>query len=588
MKGEDYDIAAESYQQDLTSAQASQNACREVNALLNFGEFYLENADYEQAAIHFGYALELARVLQHPQQEGIALAGLGRVSQQRGNLAKAIDYYKQCINIAESIRATLKIEEKAESFANLWANSYEELIAMLWQKNDFSEAFTYVERARSRAFLDQLANGRIDFRRAAEPELLEEEKTLKTRIIDLRKELTILHQPPQNLWKKDAIEEVEKKLNALEKDYDNLLTQLKKQSPETASLISVDVEPLDKVQKLLDAETTLVEYFVRDEQTLVFIINRDRFNAVPLNVTRKELNDELTLFRDFSDTIDPYPIELKNLFAWLIEPLKVKGYLNTCKLAIVPHNILHYIPFAALTNGEHYLIDDYALVTLPCASVLRFLPNKCTSVAKTLLALGAPANTLKSLPPLNCAQKEVEAIARLFDTNAFVGKDATESLVWFQSKNAGIVHIAAHGEYNSNNPLLSTIHLARDDRAEVDQKDGRLEVYDVYRLDLTAANLVVLSACQTHIGNTQKVSPSDEVIGLNRAFIYAGTPTVIASLWNVDDAATGLLMERFYTHLKEGMGKADALQQAQIEVQKDYPHPCFWAAFVLTGDGGKL
>lgn len=76
-------------------------------------------------------------------------------------------------------------------------------------------------------------------------------------------------------------------------------------------------------------------------------------------------------------------------------------------------------------------------------------------------------------------------------------------------------------------------------------------------------------------------------MGLNRAFLYAGTPTVISSLWNVDDAATGLLMERFYTHWQAGMGKAEALQQAQKDVREKYPHPYYWAAFVLTGDGGK-
>jgi CHAT domain-containing protein len=97
--------------------------------------------------------------------------------------------------------------------------------------------------------------------------------------------------------------------------------------------------------------------------------------------------------------------------------------------------------------------------------------------------------------------------------------------------------------------------------------------------------LVVLSACQTNLG---ELSQGDEVIGLNRALIYAGTPTVVASLWQVDDEATSVLMQWLYTHLKEGMGKAEALRQAQIDVRKDFPHPYFWAAFVLMGDGGKL
>jgi len=95
----------------------------------------------------------------------------------------------------------------------------------------------------------------------------------------------------------------------------------------------------------------------------------------------------------------------------------------------------------------------------------------------------------------------------------------------------------------------------------------------------------VLSACETNVG---AVSAGDEVVGLNRAFIYAGTPTVISSLWNVDDAATALLMERFYIHLRAGKSKGEALRQAQMDVRAKYPHPYYWASFVLTGDPGPV
>jgi hypothetical protein len=96
---------------------------------------------------------------------------------------------------------------------------------------------------------------------------------------------------------------------------------------------------------------------------------------------------------------------------------------------------------------------------------------------------------------------------------------------------------------------------------------------------------VVLSACQTNLGD---LSEGDELVGLTRAFIFAGTPSVIASLWSVEDESTALLMERFYTHLREGAGKAEALRQAQIEVRDQDPNPYYWAAFVLSGDGGKV
>ncbi len=115
--------------------------------------------------------------------------------------------------------------------------------------------------------------------------------------------------------------------------------------------------------------------------------------------------------------------------------------------------------------------------------------------------------------------------------------------------------------------------------------DGWLTAGEMYGLDLENTNLVVLSACETNLDN---LSEGDEVVGLTRALIFAGTPRVIASLWAIEDEATSLLMERFYTHLKDGMGKAEALRQAQIEIREDYPNPYYWSAFVLSGDGGNV
>jgi CHAT domain-containing protein len=538
-----------------------------MQALHNLGEVYLDIKSYAKASFHFDWALQLAKQLQNPQQESIELVALGRVAKRQQNIAEAIKYYKQGIQIAENIRSTIKIEANTASFVNFWARHYRSLIILLWQENRYEEAFEFVERSKARAFLDKLANGKVGWHGRVNPHLFKQEQALRNQIFALRRE-----DPDHQLIDR-------------EKDYKDLLEKLEIQNPETASLISVDVACLAQIQEKLDTETTLLEYFVTDERTLAFIITRDRFQPVNLDVTRNKLKEQITLFRDFADTAEPYPLALKNLYNSLIAPLK--SQLNTPKLTIVPHNILHYLPFAALIDGERYLINNYALVSLPSANVLRFLASKRSQSTNRLLALGAPSNTQKLLPLLNFAQKEVEAIAPLFNTKAYIGKNATESLVWSEAKKAEILHIAAHGEYNPNFPLFSTIHLAMDDNAEVAQKDGRLEVHDVYRLDLTTfTNLVVLSACQTHIGNTQKVSLGDEIIGLNRAFIYAGTPSVIASLWNVEDQATRLLMEHFYRYLKMGMSKAKALQQAQTEVRKNAPHPYFWAAFVLTGDGG--
>ncbi|MEQ9357203.1 tetratricopeptide repeat protein [Coleofasciculus chthonoplastes] len=547
-----------------------------ATTLNNIGIVYNDRGETQQALDYYNQALSIFQEVGNRSVEWITLGNLGFLSENQGETEDAIKYYTQAIEVKESIQSEIKVDELKASFASHQIDLYERLINLLWNKSDFKDAFNYVERAKARAFLDQLANGQIDFRAGADSKLLQQEQTLKNQIIALRQQLITLHNRPRNKWDADTIAQTETQIASLEKNYQDLLLQLKIQSPETADLITVDVASLSEIQDLLDADTTLIEYFVTEDRTLAFIITQNSFQTVTLNVTRKQLKDELTLFRDLGDIDEAHPQELQNLHDWLITPLQ--PHLNTAKIAIVPHGILHYLPFAALTDGNRYFSDNYALSTLPSASILRFLPEKRKSQTNSVLALGDA--DVPGLSPLNFARKEVQTIAQLFNSQPLLGKTATETSVWSKATQSGILHLAVHGEYNTNNALFSAIRLAGDT-----ENDGRLEVHEVYGLDLTTTtNLVVLSACQTKIGELNK---GDEVVGLNRAFLYAGTPTVIASLWNVDDAATGLLMERFYTHWQAGMSKAEALRQAQIEVRKDYPHPYFWAAFSLTGDGGR-
>jgi CHAT domain-containing protein len=184
----------------------------------------------------------------------------------------------------------------------------------------------------------------------------------------------------------------------------------------------------------------------------------------------------------------------------------------------------------------------------------------------------------EGLPPLYEVDQEVKAIARLFKTRLLIGENATESGLKEYVGHYSILHLAAHGELNTTSPLFSRIVLSPDQK-----NDGALEVHEVYELDLQQTHLVVLSACETHLG---KQSRGDDIIGLTRAFMYAGTPSVIASLWKVDDRATSDFMTDFYKHLKQGKSKAEALQIAQKKTRNRYPHPYYWAAFVLTGDPG--
>jgi CHAT domain-containing protein len=204
---------------------------------------------------------------------------------------------------------------------------------------------------------------------------------------------------------------------------------------------------------------------------------------------------------------------------------------------------------------------------------------------------------------------ETSEIKKLYPSSSvLLGKEATKLKAKDLSSQHDILHFAAHAELNAEDPLSSAILLAK-----ANGDEGKLEVREIFELDLNAS-VVVLSGCETGLG---KLSSGDELVGLTRAFIYAGTPSVVASLWKVDDHSTAQLMSAFYKNLKT-MTKVDALRQAQVNMIRgngksdllarrgvggiaklgDRPpaaspsqdsistsHPYFWSPFILVGDG---
>jgi CHAT domain-containing protein len=234
---------------------------------------------------------------------------------------------------------------------------------------------------------------------------------------------------------------------------------------------------------------------------------------------------------------------------------------------------------AALRGGTpaRWLAEEFELFHLPSASVLPLLAarRKAERGALLVLAQGQAAN----LPPLRHAESEARAVAATFDGVALIGAQATETALRERAPQAGMLHIAAHGQLNATAPLFSRLVLAGEDDLET-ARDGMLEVREIYGLDLRRSSLVVLSACQTQLG---ALSRGDDMVGLNRAFLAAGAPSVVASLWRVDDQATAMLMTAFYRHLKGGLGPAAALRAAQADVRARHSDPFLWSAFLVTG-----
>jgi CHAT domain-containing protein/Tfp pilus assembly protein PilF len=567
-----YALALTTTEQALALARQLGDRPGEAVTLGNIGAIHDNLGQHARASEFHRQAAALARDVGDRPAEAIFLSNLGDSHERLGDLPQALAHYRQAIALNEDVRTAARIEELKTSLAERAATLYTRATLLLHRLGQPAEAFELAERARARTLLDQLGNARLDLARRADPSLAQQEETLRAEIGNLDRQLRQEQARPGDQRSAERVAALYAELSSRQTAYADLITQLKLADPESAALVSVAPLTLAEVQRLLPADTTLLSYYVSADKTLAFVVGRDRFQAVELAVGEPALRAATEEFRAFADPSDTRPASLQRLADWLLAPLA--GQLTTPVVGVVPHGILHYLPFAALPQGTGYFGDAHTLFYLPSASTLPFIQNKRKGRGDTLLAVAQ--SRPEGLPPLRFADVEAEAVARLYGARAITDAAATEAAFRAQAPTAAVLHVAAHGELNAANPLFSRLFLAPDA-----QHDGSLTVQDVYGLDLASAELVVLSACETQLG---RQSRGDDLVGLNRAFIYAGTPSVIASLWSVNDPATAVLMAAFHQHLRAGLSKAAALQAAQAETRQVYPHPYYWAAFVLTGD----
>jgi CHAT domain-containing protein len=276
-----------------------------------------------------------------------------------------------------------------------------------------------------------------------------------------------------------------------------------------------------------------------------------------------------------------YEKPLTDLYEILIKPVE-KELAGKKHLVVVPHGMLHYLPFQALRNQEgKYLIESYTVSYLPSASVLKYAREKNRGNHADLFAV---ANPVTDLSPLPAAEVEAREVSALFDRKqVLLGLGATKSKFKSEGPRYDMLLFSTHGEMIESDPLKSNLRFT-----PTQQDDGKLTVSEIFDMEVKA-NLVTLSACETGLARGTKgdFPQGDDLVGLSRAFIYAGAPSVVASLWKVSDDSTVEMMRSFYRNLKT-MPKAEALRQAQLGLAKSSAmtssHPYFWAPFILVGD----
>jgi CHAT domain-containing protein len=332
---------------------------------------------------------------------------------------------------------------------------------------------------------------------------------------------------------------------------------------------------LAEVRGALREGEALVEFHSLDERLYVWVVRPGGIRGVAIDMPRAALERAVDEFRaailERRRTADDLA---RRMYESLLKPL---GLAEGERLVIVPHGALHYMPFQALRDDDRYLIERNPLAVVPSASVAVQLARRSSDVRGRLVAFGNPANEEKFALP--GAEREIEKIGTLFDDKrVFVQRDASRQAFRQNAGSGRILHVAAHAEVDTVDPLASRILLARDAA-----DPGFLEAREIYELKLGDVSLVTLSACESGLG---RIARGDEILGFTRSFLTAGVEGMIVSLWPVSDDSTELLMTTLYGELAKGAQAIDAMRSAQIAVLKRsrFAHPFFWAPFNLIGD----
>ncbi|MFI5340111.1 MAG: CHAT domain-containing protein [Candidatus Methylomirabilales bacterium] len=544
-------------------------------AQLGLGRIAADQGEFEPAAGHLREAL---RLWQEPSFVAMTERLLGFVYRQMGNLPEAEKYLRNSVAGIEDMRSQLQSEEHREAFVEDKMGAYAQLIQVLFDEGKLAEAFDMSERARARAFLDLLGN-RVSLSKGRSAGLIAEEKALQERIAQLKAREALRDSMEGNMEDTTPPDQsaLRRELDLARQAYGAFLSRVRTQSREQASLMTVEPLTLSEVQSLLGPEAVLLEYFVGGGRTLVWVVSRDSLRAFGLRIGEAELIRLVSRFRELIASrgrAEELQRAALDLYRTLLAPALPAGLPR--ELIIVPHRVLHYLPFHALMSAPgRYLVQDSLMYYLSSASLMQFTREKEQAATTGALAVGNP--DLED-PTLNLfyAEREVREVGRLFPgATVLVRKEATRGRAERYLNAESLIHLAMHADLDEQDPLGSAL-LLRPEGTDT----GRLEVQEVFGLDLHAS-LVILSACDTSLG---KLTQGDEVVGLTRAFIYAGTPSVISTLWMVDDRASFELMRAFYQNLRAGQPKGESLRQAQLATLARYPHPYYWAAYQLTGE----
>ncbi|BDS13317.1 CHAT domain-containing tetratricopeptide repeat protein [Aureispira anguillae] len=543
---------------------------------------------------------------------------LGR-EQTIENLKKQIIVASLAVDLLEKNRQEYIGESdqlRLLSQSGIWTNRAIEVLAKLeslaYSGKNKALAFQFAERNKSVLLYNAIQTERAYVFGGLPDSLVLKEKNLYEEKLSLK--AALLEELP-----KEEEQELQKELVAINLDLNAFKEEVELKYPKYSQLkyqqSTISVEAL---QAALDEKTAMIEYVISDSLVYIFYIDQQEIDLVARPIRKHELTEAI---QKMHAVLSGYQFVIKEpklayytyakyahwLYQELLAPV-LKGKEQLQNLVIITDGELGHLPFETFLVEDaaqkedykklHYLLNDYTVSYAYSALLWKENQrgNKKRQAKYQMLALAAAYNlsdtanldhllpayqTLrKNLHPIVNTQKEVEMLANSFDGTFLKGAPANEHFFKQIAKDYSILHLAMHGVLNRRSPALSALAFS-------ENKDGKednfLQAYEISQLNLNA-DLVVLSACETGYGEFEE---GNGIASLARSFMYAGVPSLVVSLWPVNDHSTKFIMKGFYDHLKAGLGKAAALRQAKLDYLASAKglstNPAFWSPFIQLG-----
>ncbi|MCB0187216.1 MAG: CHAT domain-containing protein, partial [Caldilineaceae bacterium] len=593
---------------------------QQLYAHLRLVDLYLPAVD--RANDHATAAVELASALSVPHLRYRAHQRLGRVRLLQGRVEEAEAELNTAITFIEELRTNLLPETLRTSFLHDKLAAYEDLMRLYLQRylqtgvpTLVEQAFALAEQARSRVLIERMT-GLFDWDGTAEEATATTagDPAIQQRLQQLQHDLNAIYN--QLLLADDptstaAINPGERAtrmvmLQHQATEYEQEIQRLQLQvlghrtTDPTAHILPTFAAPtLNQRWPQLQPQEMMLVYYTLDDEIMAFMLTpqglcqTDKSPQQPrlhlarhvgsvnqVNSLLQQLNVQWARMRADPAFVERHGAMLERsaqrvltllhdelmrpLTAWLDNFAMLPNQTAPQRLIIVPHGILHQVPFQALHDGKGYLLEAYEVTYAPSVTTDIIAQTRQPAKQGRALVMGVADVGIPAV------QQEIESVANQFgDAHVFLDESATLAQLKAHAAQSPLIHLACHGIFRADNPMFSAVHLS----------DGWLTAAEIAELHLPGA-LVVLSACESGRGS---VVGGDEIIGLLRAFLGAGAATVVATQWVVQDAATAKLMHGWYMDLAAGMAPSTALRRAQLALRHDYAHPYHWAPFVLVG-----